>query len=178
MKEIFEIFSYLADAVSFIWKKAQTDDERQIKMLNWVILLLVTFTITWSGYILIKKQQVIFATKPEIVEISYVPSKTSPTNLFAGHFSSNVLRSLDSNDTIPLIISPKASTNQFYYGETVVIKSFGVYGIVHEKTLSAYGYIYTVRYKDNSHTLRDVDCYTDEIFRPTPGSVPPSALIN
>lgn len=178
MKSIFEIFSYIAESVSFIWKKAKTDDERQIKILDWVILVLVVFIVAWSSYVLLTKQKILFSSGPEIVEVPYIPSKTAPTNLLNAAFGSNTLKSLNSNATIPFIISPKASPSDFYYGETVEIKSFGVYGIIHEKTFGAYGWIYTVRYRDNTHTLHDVECWSEEIFRPTPGSVPPSALIN
>lgn len=178
MKEFLDIFRYFADAVSFLWKKAETDNERQIKILNYALLALVIFIVGWCSFVLVKKQQLLFSARPEIVQLPYVPSTNLPTNLFDGQFHSSALRVLNSNATIPLVISKKAVTNQFYYGETVEVKSFAVYGIIHEKTLGPYGYVYTVRYKDNSHALHDVDCYTDEIVRPSPGSLPPSALIN
>lgn len=177
MKELLKIFSYFSDAFSFIWKKAETDDEKQIKTLSWVIFILVIFVIIWSSVVVIKKEKTIFSSRPQIVEVPYVPSKKSPTNLFENQFHTSVLSVLDPKATIPLIISKKV-INEFFDGETVEIKSFGIYGIIHEKTLGPYGNVYTVRYKDNSHALHDIDCYVDELFRPTPGSLPPSALLN
>ena len=76
----------------------------------------------------------------------------------------------------PFYTTNALTDKEFYVGEIVGIKYFGIFGLVREKTLGTKGYTYTIRYEDSGHDLMTEDCYAWELYRPAPGTVPISVL--
>lgn len=67
-------------------------------------------------------------------------------------------------------------SDEFFVGEVVGIKYFGIYGIVEEKIVGVSGYTYQVRWRDSSRELPKDIFHNWELFRPSPNSIPLSAL--
>ncbi len=114
------------------------------------------------------------STKPTIITFGGLPAN----NVIPDY---NIAINNTSNMTVPIIIPPiniKLKPNEFYIGEIVGIKYFGLFGLVREKIIGTSGYTYEVEWKDNSHGLPRQVFQPWELYRPERGTVPISALQN
>lgn len=90
----------------------------------------------------------------------------------------NVAFDRTTNTVAPTIISTNQLPQQeFFQGEIVGIKYFGLYGVVVKRTLGLNGYVYTIRWENSERDLDEQDFFSWELFRPSPGTVSASAFI-
>lgn len=134
-----DVFKSLKELLSFYWTPSKTPQDKIIKRYDFLISLCVTFIIIYVSHLLFTYQNVDVIPKPSPVN-SGIPSIT---------FHSNVVKNRVS--TITTNISVKS--DEFYIGEIVTIKDFGVYGKVVQKILGTTGYTYKVRWKNNERDL-------------------------
>ena len=160
-----EILSNLKEIFSWVWKPAKTQEEKVIKRYDALISLCVIFMVGYSCLYALKLETKINTNTTDISNFNEVDPNYHPS-LFA------------SPDTT---LSPFYTTNaltdkEFYVGEIVGVKYFGIFGLVREKTLGTHGYTYTIRYENTEHDLMNEECFAWELYRPAPNSVPISAL--
>lgn len=159
-----EFFSYIIESVSFLWTKAETNDDKVIKRYNIVILVCVIFMLAYAGSFIKGLENRHESDAPQIVQ-------TTP-NQFDPNY--NYYLTISSNTIPPTIVAQQGKdlpADEFYVGEVVGIKYFGIYGLVEEKTLGVNGYIYDVRWKNAERDLPKDTFYGWELFRPPPQSV-------
>ncbi len=161
-----EIFKNIKELISFIWKPAKTQEEKVIKRYDILIALCILFMV---GYVCI------FVLKLE----SHIESNTSNISLInnADNGSGNpAIYVAPDTEIHPQYTNQALTDKEYFIGEIVGIKYFGVFGLVTEKTLGARGYAYTVRWETSDHSLPTDNFFAWELYRPLPGSVPVSVL--
>jgi len=160
-----ETIKYIKDLFSFLWKPAKTPEEKAIKRYDTMIAVCVIFMIGYSC---------VFLYNLEAKINSHVDSNTSDVS---SDYDQSIYTSPDST------LSPKyppttITNNEFYVGELVGIKYFGVFGLIVEKTIGVEGYKYTVRWRTTTRDLPTSDFYAYDLYRPAPHSIPISVLQN
>lgn len=159
------MLSNIKELFSWIWRPAKTPEEKVIKRYDTLIALCVVFMVGYSGIFILNLDHKINSNTTNISNISnpdpnYNPSfYSSPDSSLTPFYTTNAL-----------------TDKEFYVGEIVGVKYFGVFGLVREKTLGTRGYTYTIRYENMEHDLMSEDCYAWELYRPAPNTVPISVL--
>lgn len=146
-----------------------TPDDKVIKRYDLLLFICSAFMIVYVGFFFLNLQQSEYASHPNVVEIGMTDGNELHPLLTA---SPNMGYAVA---TTPATLMLK--TNEFYVGEIVGVKYFGIYGIVREKILGTGGYTYEVRWRDTGHGLPKDIFYSWELYRPDRGSVPTSVLL-
>lgn len=160
-----EILSNIKELFSWIWKPARTQEERVIKRYDTLIALCVVFMIVYSSLYVLNLNFKVDSNTTNITSINQIDPNYNPAIYNSPDTSLN-----------PFYTTNALTDKEFYVGEIVGIKYFGIFGLVREKTISTRGYTYTIRYEDMSHDLMNEECYAWELYRPAPGTVPISVL--
>jgi hypothetical protein len=168
-----DILKYFKDLWSFFWTPAKTQEDRLLKRYDMLIALGVVFMIVYSTHFLLNFQNSDVMIKPSIVNIGTTNIQYNPAA-----YNRTIYRT--TNMISPTIIATNMvlRPDEFYVGEIIGVKYFGIFGVVVEKIISPTGYTYEVRWKDNSHDLPKEIFYPWELYRPEAGTVPISALQN
>jgi len=160
-----EILSNIKELFSWIWKPATTPEEKVIKRYDTLIALCVVFMVIYAGLYLFNLETKIDSNTTNITSIN----QTDPNYNPAFYKSPDAVLN-------PFYTTNSLTDKEFYVGEIVGVKYFGVFGLIREKTLGTRGFTYTIRYENMEHDLMSEDCYAWELYRPNPGSVPISVL--
>jgi hypothetical protein len=149
----------------------KTPEDRQIRRYEIIVSICVIFMVAYMCLFFYNLRGTI---KTEMAEQPVVQSIVVPP-AFDPNYNISIYQ--DTNTTAPTSISKnKLSEQEFYVGEVVGIKYFGMYGIVRRKIWEIGGYMYEVRWKNEEHDLPTDQFYAWELYRPQPGTVPLSAL--
>ncbi len=151
-----------------------TDDKMKIRTYNIVILFLIAFIISDTVYDITRFVGSEESKEPRVTFSTTVKDSSSE---FLNHPSAITITS---NMIPPVIIFTNGvpSLDEFFVGEVVGVKYFGIYGIVTEKIISVNGYKYEVRWRDASRGLPKDTFYEWELFRPSPNSIPTTVFQN
>ena len=160
-----EILSNIKEIFSWMWKPVKTPEEKVIKRYDTMIGLCVIFMVIYAGLYVFNLETKIDNNTTNISSINSIDPNYNPA----------FYNSPDSSLT-PFYTTNSLTDKEFYVGEIVGVKYFGVFGLIREKTLGTRGYTYTIRYENMEHDLMSEDCYAWELYRPSPGSVPISVL--
>lgn len=166
MKEIIE---YIKNFFSSLFKKAKTQDDAVLKRYDLVIFIGVIFIIVYGGFFLMNVEKTAISSKPSVVNIGVIDSSFNTNKVFA-----------DVDKMMPPTIIPNnvpLKNTEFFIGEVVGIRYFGLYGIVQEKILGTSGYTYEVMWK-NGNSLSTHVFSPWMLFRPEAKTVPPAVLQN
>ena len=163
-----DVLKYFKDAWSFFWEPSKTKEDKLLKRYDILIAIGVIFMVMYSTHFFMNFKNSNVMLSPSIVTISATNIPT-PAAIYR-----------TTNMATPKIISTNLvlKPDEFYIGEVVGVKYFGIFGVVVEKIISPTGYAYEVRWKDNSHDLPKDTFYSWELYRPENGTVPISALQN
>jgi len=148
-----------------------SDDKSKIGTYNFLIVVLIVFITFYTSYYTVNFFKRVEPIKPSIVQ-------TSPTQFSFFNIPYAIL--ITSNMVPPKISYTNGNlpSEEFFVGEVVGIKYFGIYGIVEDKIISFDGYNYEIRWRNNNHELPKDVFHGWELFRPTPNSIPSSILQN
>lgn len=163
-----EVVQYLKN----LFRKSKTVDDKIIQRYDLILFICIVFLIVYAGYFFLNVQQTAIDEKPAIISIGLSENELHP-------LLNNTPRNTP-NMGYAIAVTPDTlvlKTNEFYIGEIVGVKYFGIFGIVTEKILGTGGYSYEVRWRDTSHGLPKDIFHPWELYRPDRGSVPTSVLI-
>ena len=154
-----DMLKSIKELLSFYWTASKTPEDKAIKRYDLLILLCAIFIAIYVGHLFFSSQNADVITKPVAVNVG---KSTNPYNY-------NVVKNR--------VITANASLkpDEFYIGETVCIKDFGVYGKVVQKILGTTGYTYEVRWKNYTRDLPKDTFYPWELEK---SNLPISALQN
>lgn len=165
MKDFIEtIKNYLA----FLFRKPKTNDDRLVKRYDLLLFIGATFLIIYTSFFFLNVQHSVYESSASVVDIGMNANEQHPLITPSPTVGYAIATT---PDTLVL------KTNQFYVGEVVGIRYFGIFGIVREKILGTGGYKYQVRWRDTSHGLPTDEFFSWELYRPERGSVPASVLL-
>lgn len=160
-----DIFKNLKSLFSWIWKPAETHEEKVIKKYDILISLCVIFMIGYMGV------SVFNYDRKATTNVSDIPAFVNQDP----NYNVAIYNAPDEKLT-PFYTTNSLTDKEFYIGEIVGVKYFGIFGLVREKTLGTAGYTYSVRYENIERDLMDNNFHYWELYRPLPGSVPISVL--
>lgn len=163
-----DVIQYIKNLFSFLSRKPKTEDDKVLKRYDLLLFICAAFLIIYAGYFFLNVQQTAIDSKPNVVTIGLTENELHPLLTSGPNMGYGVA-------TTPMTIVLK--TNEFYVGEIVGVKYFGIYGIVREKILGIGGYTYEVRWRDSGHGLPKDIFHSWELYRPERGSVPTSILV-
>jgi hypothetical protein len=154
-----DMLKSIKELLSFYWTPSKTPEDKVIKRYDLLILLCAIFIAIYVGHLFFSSQNTNVITKPVVVSVG------KSTN----HYNYNY------NVTKNRVTTVNNTPDEFYIGETVCVKDFGVCGKVVQKILGTTGYTYEVRWKDYTHDLPKDIFYPWELEKST---LPISALQN
>jgi len=163
-----DAIQYLKNLFSFVLREPKTTEDKVIKRYNLLLFICITFLIIYAAYFFLNLQQSSINSSPSIVTVGITENELHPLLQSGPNMGYAVA-------TTPTTIILR--TNEFYTGEIVGVKYFGIFGIVTEKILGTGGYTYEVRWRDTSHGLPKDIFHSWELYRPDRGSVPTSVLV-
>jgi len=161
-----DIIDNIKELFSWVWNTAKTPEEKSIKKYDILIALCVVFMLGYGGIFMLNLNHKVEINTTNISNIESADPNYNPA----------IYSPPDSITTHPFYTTNALTDKEFYVGEIVGVKYFGVFGMVREKTLGTSGYVYSIRYEDASHDLMREDCSAWELYRPAPGSIPISIL--
>ena len=155
-----DMLKSIKELLSFYWTPAKTPEDKVIKRYDFLIFLGVIFITIYIGHLFFTAQNTdTILTKPSVVNVG---KPNTPVNY-------NILKNRVMSVTVP------SKSDEFYIGEVVGIKDFGIYGKVVQKILGTTGYTYAVRWKDSARGLPKDIFYPWELEKNT---LPISVLQN
>jgi hypothetical protein len=154
-----DILKSLKELLSFYWTPSKTPQDRIIKRYDLLIFVGVIFITIYIGHLFFSAQNADVILKPSVVTVN---TSNIPLN-------SNISKNRVANTNISFKL------DEFYIGEIVNVRDFGVYGKVIQKIFGTTGYTYEVRWKDNERGLPKDVFYPWELEKST---VPISVLQN
>ncbi len=159
-----DILSNIKELFSLLWTPAKTPEEQAIKRYDILIALCVVFMVIYAGLYLFNLE-------------AKIDNGGTTTNISQSdpNYNPAFYNSPDATLT-PFYTTDSLTDKEFYVGEIVGVKYFGIFGLVREKTLGTRGYVYTIRYENIEHDLMLEECYAWELYRPAPGTIPISVL--
>jgi len=160
-----DILKNLKSLFSWIWRPAKTQEEKVIKRYDTIIALCVIFMIGYLGF------SVFSFDRKESVNITNITSAASEDP----NYNVAIYNGPDTKLT-PFYTTNSLTDKEYYIGEIVGVRYFGIFGLVRQKTLGTHGYTYTVRYENTEHDLMNDEFEAWELYRPQAGSVPISVL--
>jgi hypothetical protein len=166
LKNIFH--SIKENFLSFIWIKAITKEDKQIKRCEWIIAICVVFMVIYMGIYYNNLKNKFESSKDHSIITPQIISTNNPNYNVAINLSTN---------SLPPITATNLPPGEFFIGEIVGIKYFGIYGLVINKTTDLNGYKYTVQWENQERDLPTDDFYNWQLFRPKDGTVPVSELV-
>jgi hypothetical protein len=163
-----DILKNLKSLFSWVWKPAKTPEEKAIKRYDALIALCVMFMI---GYVCLFFFNLDRKTSANNTVVD------SPNNIVATNPNYNIsIYNAPDTQLRPFYTTNALTDGEFYVGEIVGVKYFGVFGLVREKVLGTRGYSYVIRYENTEHDLMNESCFAWELYRPPAGSVPLTVL--
>jgi len=150
------IINYIKNVTSFFWKKPMDGNDTKLRLYEFLFFICIVFMVIYSMFFLIN-------------------FKNSPTK-FTHNYSSNNVTNIQSSINVS-INDTNLPKDEFFIGEIVEIKDFGILGVVIQKTLYVDGYMYDVRWKNIERDLPKDSFYSWELRRPEKYYVPVSDLL-
>ena len=160
-----EITQYIKN----LFKSPTTADDKVLKRYDLLLFVCAAFLIIYAAFFFLNIQNPEVASTANVVEIGMKEGNELHPLLTATPNMGYAVA------TTPATMILK--TNEFYVGEIVGVRYFGIYGIVREKILGTGGYTYEVRWRDSGHGLPKDIFYSWELYRPDRGSIPTSILL-
>ena len=157
-----ETLKLLKESVSFLWSKPQTKEDKVIKRYDIIIFICIVSMILYGLYFVANLETKINTNTENI-------SNLNPND-------SPIIYNAPDTTLYPFYPTNSIPSNEFFVGEIVGVKYFGVFGLVREKVLGSRGYTYIVRIENNEHDLPTEEFYNWELYRPSPNSIPISVL--